>query len=129
VNNEKTNEEINQIITEKLFGECWHEYIDAKSSEMEGERCGKCGLSRFEILRRRLDVVNFLEPLMIIEARGKIAEKGLQSEFVNALMLEVGLTESHKWEYLNSQEIVDFDLIHSKPIFQARAIVRVLENL
>jgi hypothetical protein len=118
---EKTNEEINQIITEKLFGECWHEYIDVESSELEGERCGKCGLSRFAILRRRLDVVNFLEPLMIIEAREKIAEKGLQREFTQKL----GTIQFEEKIYDN----VMFNLIHATAEQQARAIVRVLENL
>lgn len=120
------NEEINKIITEKLFGDCWHEFLYQQN---RGLVCRICARLKRTISKDQLNKDFSNSDADIREARERIAEKGLQKEFRNALILEVGLYESHKWDYLKSQEIVDFDLIHSKPIFQARAICRVLEGL
>lgn len=121
---EKSNEEINRIITEKLFGRCWHTLRVNKSMfpQLGDNFCAICR-------EYDCDKANFCNSdADIREAREKLAEKGLQKEFRNALYLEVGLTESHRWAHLSHLDI-EFDLIHSSPESQARAIVRVLEGL
>lgn len=111
--NEKTNEEINRMITERLFPEICNHNLDCRTGRWRCEKCG--GAWRLVPDRVKKDFCN--SDSDIRAARERIAEKGLQDEFVRALDVEI----NHKPSV--------FHLIHSKPIFQARAIVRVLEGL
>jgi hypothetical protein len=115
--NEKTNDEINRIITERLFPEICNHNLDCRTGRW---RCEKCGGDWFKFPERvKRDFCN--SDADVREARGKIAEKGLQKEFTQKL----GTIQLEEKIYDN----VMFNLIHSTPLMQARAIVRVLEGL
>lgn len=108
-----------RIITEKLMGECWHEV------PLFSEICRKCKKLVAVVHPSRVISINrniCESDAKIRIAREKIAEKGLQKEFINALCSQVFT--------LQEQISANFDwftLLHATPEQQARAIVAVLE--
>lgn len=118
--NEK--EEINKIITEKLFETCWHDYDESLPSDSP-TYCAKCK----KILRGRLNRNFCNSDADIREARKKLAEKDLDDDFAFALMDEV-IPKKDQIKSIGGMKRL-FNLINAEPLFQARAICRVLENL
>lgn len=109
------NEEINKLITEKLFGEHYHILKRVMMGVFSTIQCAECGDT--DPKNRFFD----MSDADIREAREKLAEKGLQTEFYDELMDSI----PHK----NKLRSVHFECVNASPEMQARAICRVLENL